>query len=308
MQPTPDAMQERGLRSWWVTFQRGCAHAGSAHAILRSLGGPLISEYDGQQFVGIDLHRRRSVIVRSTDVGDVLETVQINNDVEALTRVLARAGEAPEVVLEATYGWYWAVDALQAGGADVHLAHPLGVKMFEYRRVTPPPSVPALPSFATVGRTLSTSVKRAGSRQLRKLQRGIHAYSCGSRLWPSPQATIRRFGALDRLCRGHRHRTMPRPYGDRQTRRLESPSALHARAGPGCLVPSQLSRRSRGGSVAPGPRSGCGTCRGRALGNARAVAFSWSGCRGVAAGSEGGEDGDFGGVLDAAVAEDPDGQ
>jgi transposase len=39
------------------------------------------------------------------------------------------------VVLEATYGWYWAVDALQAAGASVHLAHPLGVKAFEYRRV-----------------------------------------------------------------------------------------------------------------------------------------------------------------------------
>jgi transposase len=39
------------------------------------------------------------------------------------------------VVLEATYGWYWAVDALQAVGAGVHLAHPLGVKAFEYRRV-----------------------------------------------------------------------------------------------------------------------------------------------------------------------------
>jgi hypothetical protein len=30
----------------------------------------------------------------------------------------------PEVLLEATYGWYEAVDALQAGGASVHLAHP----------------------------------------------------------------------------------------------------------------------------------------------------------------------------------------
>jgi len=37
--------------------------------------------------------------------------------------------------LEATYGWYWAVDALQATGASVHLAHPLGVKAFEIRRV-----------------------------------------------------------------------------------------------------------------------------------------------------------------------------
>jgi transposase len=39
------------------------------------------------------------------------------------------------VVLEATYGWYWAADALAAAGARVHLAHPLGVKGFAYRRV-----------------------------------------------------------------------------------------------------------------------------------------------------------------------------
>jgi transposase len=32
-------------------------------------------------------------------------------------------------------GWYWALDALQAAGAQVHLAHPLGVRAFEYRRV-----------------------------------------------------------------------------------------------------------------------------------------------------------------------------
>ena len=39
------------------------------------------------------------------------------------------------MVLEATYGWYWAVDVLAAQGARVHLAHPLGVKGFTYRRV-----------------------------------------------------------------------------------------------------------------------------------------------------------------------------
>src|SRR5262245_6974590 len=91
--------------------------------------------YVGRQFVGIDLHRRRSVLVRTTAAGEVLEAVRIVNDVDALTAVIARAGEAPEVVLEATYGWYWAVDALRAAGARVHLAHPLGVKAFEYRRV-----------------------------------------------------------------------------------------------------------------------------------------------------------------------------
>jgi transposase len=94
-----------------------------------------MSEYAGKQVVGIDLHRRRSVIVRTTEGGESLEVVRISNDVDSFARVMARAGEAPEVVLEATYGWYWAVDALAAGGAQVHLAHPLGVKGFAYRRV-----------------------------------------------------------------------------------------------------------------------------------------------------------------------------
>lgn len=91
--------------------------------------------YEGQQYVGIDLHRRRSVLVRMTDAGDRLETTRISNDPEYLQAVMARAGEAPEVVLEATYGWYWAADKLVELGATVHLAHPLGVKMFSYRRV-----------------------------------------------------------------------------------------------------------------------------------------------------------------------------
>jgi hypothetical protein len=96
---------------------------------------PLTETYAGEQYVGSDLHRRRSVIVRTTEAGEVLEAVRIVYDVQRLASVMARAGDCPEVVLEATYGWHWAVDALQVGGANVHLAHPLGVKAFEHRRV-----------------------------------------------------------------------------------------------------------------------------------------------------------------------------
>jgi transposase len=92
-------------------------------------------QYAGKQIVGMDLHRRRSVLVRMTETGEHLETVRISNDPEYLRQVMARAGEHPEVVLEATYGWYWAADTLAELGASVHLAHPLGVKMFAYRRV-----------------------------------------------------------------------------------------------------------------------------------------------------------------------------
>ena len=79
-----------------------------------------------RQYVGIDLHRRRSVIVRRTPEGETLDTVRIDNDALALAAELAKAGEHPEVVLEATYGWYWAADVLAECGASVHLAHPLG--------------------------------------------------------------------------------------------------------------------------------------------------------------------------------------
>jgi transposase len=91
--------------------------------------------YDGRQVVGIDLHRQRSVIVRMTEDGRKLETVRITNSPAALRAVIAKAGKNPRVVIEATYGWYWAVDVLEAAGAEVHLAHPLGVKAYSYRRV-----------------------------------------------------------------------------------------------------------------------------------------------------------------------------
>jgi transposase len=91
--------------------------------------------YEGRQIVGMDLHRRRSVLVRMTETGEQLETVRISNDPDYLRAVMARAGEHPDVVLEAAYGWYWAADTLAELGATVHLAHPLGVKMFSYRRV-----------------------------------------------------------------------------------------------------------------------------------------------------------------------------
>jgi hypothetical protein len=63
-----------------------------------------MDEYDGRQFVGIDLHRRRSVIVRQSESGEQLSAVRILNDPVSLELQLEEAGADPEVVLEATYG------------------------------------------------------------------------------------------------------------------------------------------------------------------------------------------------------------
>ena len=128
--------------------------------------------YVGKQFVGIDLHRRRTVIVRITEGGEVLEAVRIVNDVERLASVMVRAGQCPEVVLEATYGWYWAVDALQAGGASVHLAHPLGVKAFEYRRVKNDfRDAQDLADLLRMGRLPEAWIAPPATRELRELVR-----------------------------------------------------------------------------------------------------------------------------------------
>ena len=56
-----------------------------------------MSEYDGKQFVGIDLHRQRSVIVRQTAEGEQLSTVRIVNDPVALALQIEKAGPNPEV-------------------------------------------------------------------------------------------------------------------------------------------------------------------------------------------------------------------
>jgi len=131
-----------------------------------------MSEYAGKQFVGIDLHRRRSVLVRMSDAGEVLETVRIVNDVDRLNSVIERAGVDPEVVLEATYGWYWAVDVLQAAGARVHLAHPLGVKAFEYRRVkNDVRDATDLADLLRMGRLPEGWIAPPATRELRELVR-----------------------------------------------------------------------------------------------------------------------------------------
>jgi len=58
-----------------------------------------MDEYDGRQFVGIDLHRQRSVIVRQSESGEQLSAVRIVNDPVALQLQLEQAGSDP--------GWCW---------------------------------------------------------------------------------------------------------------------------------------------------------------------------------------------------------
>jgi transposase len=128
--------------------------------------------YDGRQVVGMDLHRHRSVLVRMSEDGRRLGSARITNSPAALRQEIARAGKNPKVVLEAAYGWYWAADVLQAAGAEVHLAHPLGVKAFTYRRVKDDFRDAAdLADLLRMGRLPEAWIAPAEVRELREITR-----------------------------------------------------------------------------------------------------------------------------------------
>src|SRR5438874_4349353 len=136
---------------------------------------PMETAYDGRQVVGMDLHRRRSVLVRMTEDGRRLGTARITNSPAGLRREIAKAGKSPRVVLEGTFGWYWAADTLTAAGAEVHLAHPLGVKAFTYRRVKNDERDAAdLADLLRMGRLPEAWIAPAEVRELREITRYRH--------------------------------------------------------------------------------------------------------------------------------------
>jgi transposase len=126
-------------------------------------------------YVGIDLHRRRSVAVCLDEEGDRLWWRRFDNSAENLAVVVAEAGPAPEVVLEATFGWYWAADVVAEAGGRVHLAHPLGVKGFENRRVKNDiRDAELLADLLRMGRLPEAWIPPKSTRELRELVRYRH--------------------------------------------------------------------------------------------------------------------------------------
>ena len=86
-------------------------------------------------YVGIDLHRQRSVIVVLNGAGERVSWSRIDNTAANLAAEMAAAGPGAEVAMEATWGWYWVADVIAECDVRLHLAHPLGIAGYENRRV-----------------------------------------------------------------------------------------------------------------------------------------------------------------------------
>jgi len=127
----------------------------------------------GRQVVGIDLHLHRSVIARLDEAGHELGWVRIDNDPKTLVAECRKAGRGAPVAIEATYGWYWAVDALRAAGFDVHLAHPSGMKALRKRKrvKTDPRDAYELATLLRLGSLPEAYIAPPDLRELRELVR-----------------------------------------------------------------------------------------------------------------------------------------
>jgi transposase len=124
-----------------------------------------------RQYVGIDFHRRRSVVVRMSAAGEKLSTTRVANDPLAIAAAVVEAGPEPEVVIEATYGWYWVVDLLQAGGARVHLANPQGLNWGQRRVKNDERDAIDLADMLRLGRLPEAWIAPPATRELRELVR-----------------------------------------------------------------------------------------------------------------------------------------
>jgi len=180
-----------------------------------------------RQYVGIDFHRRRSVIVRKSGAGDKLGSVRVANDPLAIASAVAEAGPNPEVVIEATYGWYWIVDWLQVQGATVHLANPSGLNWGARRVKNDERDASDLVDMLRLGRLPEAWIAPPATRELRELVRyRAKLVALRSGLKAQVHAVLAKEGVLpsvrDMFCGSGNAQLNALELGDAYTTRVES--------------------------------------------------------------------------------------
>lgn len=124
-----------------------------------------------ERYVGIDLHRRRSVIHVMDAEGTKLSSTRVTNEPMNLLGAMPPPGDGVEVVVEATYSWYWAVDLLQDNGYSVHLSHPSGNDWGHRRVKNDERDARDLADLLRLGRLAEAWIAPKPVRELRELVR-----------------------------------------------------------------------------------------------------------------------------------------
>jgi transposase len=124
-----------------------------------------------QEYVGIDLHRRRSVIYRMDQAGDKIDSVRVDNEPSDFAKAVSAAPVGSDVIVEATYGWYWAADLLKEMGYEVHLANPHGNDWGHRRVKNDERDARDLADLLRLGRLAEAWIAPPKTRELREMVR-----------------------------------------------------------------------------------------------------------------------------------------
>jgi transposase len=124
-----------------------------------------------REYVGVDLHRRRSVIFRMDGAGERISCVRVGNDPAEFAAAVSAAPAGSDVIIEATYGWYWAADLLAELGYRVHLANPHGNDWGHRRVKNDERDARDLADLLRLGRLAEAWIAPPAIRELRELVR-----------------------------------------------------------------------------------------------------------------------------------------
>ncbi len=124
-----------------------------------------------KEYVGIDLHRRRSVIYRMDQAGEKIDSVRVDNEPSEFAKAVSVAPVGSDVIVEATYGWYWAADLLKEMGYEVHLANPHGNDWGHRRVKNDERDARDLADLLRLGRLAEAWIAPPKTRELREMIR-----------------------------------------------------------------------------------------------------------------------------------------
>ncbi len=105
------------------------------------------------------------------EAGERIDCVRINNDPVWFVQEVSKAPKGSDVVIEATYGWYWAVDLLGDLGYVVHLSNPHGNDWGHRRVKNDERDARDLADLLRLGRLAEAWIAPPETRELRELVR-----------------------------------------------------------------------------------------------------------------------------------------
>lgn len=152
-----------------------------------------------KQYIGCDAHARYSVFVSVDETGKIGPPVRVDHFGRGLRDYLQSLEKETPVAVEASGGWYWFMDELEAAGLDARLVSPLEAKRrIGGRNKTDKLDARGLAILLRNGTLPEVWIPPAELRDLRGLMRGRLALRSHTTVLKNRiHAALKRYGTLD---------------------------------------------------------------------------------------------------------------